>query len=136
MFPPWNSSALSPQALLPHALASPSYTAVAAGTHQLHLPPPLQPLTSAPAPNIRILSFPTVSQLFSNSSISRKKSPVLRIQLQFSKHRAVKKIWYNQGSIKVSSLCATRENPIGGKGLLEACLIPPIFRNSLLASWT
>lgn len=64
MFPPWNSSALSPQALLPHALASPSYTAVAAGTHQLHLPPPLQPLTPAPAPNIRILSFPTVFQQF------------------------------------------------------------------------
>lgn len=60
MFPPWGSSALSPLALLPHALASPSYTAVAAGTHQLHLPPPVQPLTPAPAPNIWFLSFPTV----------------------------------------------------------------------------
>lgn len=64
MFPPWDSSALSPQALLPHALASPSYTVVAAGTHQLHLSPPVQPLTPAPVPNIWFLSFPTIYPQF------------------------------------------------------------------------
>lgn len=67
MFPPRDSSALSPQALLPHDLAPPSYTAVAAVTHQLHLPPPMQPLTPAPAPNTWFLSFPTVPAAETNS---------------------------------------------------------------------
>lgn len=107
MFPPWDFSALAPEALLPHVLASPSYTAAAAGTHQFHLTPPVQPLTPAPALNIWILSFPTVPQQFQQ----QKEIPSFEDSLHFSKYRAAKEIWCNQASIKVSSLCTTREDP-------------------------